>query len=209
MREHPIHQSVTRLAAVGVIAAAAFGLAGCSAPPWLTGGTASPSPSPTPSATSTAAPVQNDLAAGALTRTIEVGAITLTIDYWSTLSMDLWTAAANKPLSFSVHGTVTPADGQKIYLAKVTATPVVGGGDGEALPAPDPIVDQASVAPGYLVLDPYSYSQTFIVPPVDGAATSLELTMKFELLLQSTPTSTDYAKQTAVDTLSIAIAPPG
>lgn len=207
MREHPIHPSVTRLAAVGVISASAFLLAGCSAPPWLSGGgTASPTPSAP--ATSTSAPVQNDLAAGAVTRTIEVGAITLTIDYWSTLPMDQWTAAANKPLSFSVHGTVTPADGQKIYLAKVTATPVVAGSDG-ALPAPDPIVDQASVAPGYLVLDPYSYSQTFIVPPVDGAATSLELTMKYELLLQSTPTSSDYAKQTAVDTLSIAIAPPG
>ncbi|ANJ28745.1 hypothetical protein ATC03_05445 [Agromyces aureus] len=192
------------MAAIGAIATAALLLGGCSAPPWLSGATASPTPSA--SATSTAGPVQNDLAAGAVTRTIEVGAITLTIDYWSTLSMDLWTAAANKPLSFSVHATVTPADGQKIYLAKVTATPVVAGSDG-ALPAPDPIVDQASVAPGYLVLDPYSYSQTFIVPPLDSAATSLELTVKYELLLQSTPTSSDYAKQTAVDTLSIAIAP--
>ncbi|GAA1961790.1 hypothetical protein GCM10009717_30730 [Agromyces allii] len=150
--------------------------------------------------------MQNDLAAGAVTRTVEVGAITLTIDYWSTLPMDQWTAAANKPLSFAVHATVTPADGQKIYLSRVTATPVVAGDDG-ALPAPDPIVDQASVAPGYLVLDPYSYSQTFIVPALDSAATSLELTVKYELLQQSTPTSSDYAKQTAVDTLSIAIAP--
>lgn len=205
MREHPNHVSVRRIAAVAAISAAAFLLGGCSAPPWLAG---SGTPSPSPSATSTAAPVQNDLAAGAVTRTIEVGAVTLTIDYWSTLPMDQWTAAANKPLSFSVHAVVTPADGQKIYLAKVTAVPVVGG-PGGSLPAPEPIVDQASVAPGYLVLDPYSYSQTFIVPPLDDASTSLDLTMKYELLLQSTPTSADYAKQTAVDTLSIAIAPEG
>lgn len=218
MRQHPrpLTQAVRRaLAAASLIGTAAL-VAGCSAPPWL-----EPGAVPTPSATATAtgaatgaavapvapvAPVQNDLAAGSATRTIDVGAITLTIDYWSTLPIDEWTPSANKPLTFAVHATITPDDGQKVYLSRVTAIPVVSAPDGPPQ-AVEPIVDAATVVPGYLVLDPYSYSQTFIVPEIDPAADRLELTMRYELLQQSTPTSADYAKQTAVDTLTIAIAP--
>ncbi|PWC04896.1 hypothetical protein [Agromyces badenianii] len=202
MHQRSTNSTLPRVLALGVLAGGALLLAGCSAPPWI----GMPKSTAMPATTAPATPVQNDLAAGAATRTIEVGAITLTVDYWSTLSMDEWTAAANKPLSFAVHATVTPADGQKIYLSRVTATPVVANASG-ALPSFEPLVDQASVAPGYLVLDPYSFSQTFIVPPVDAEADRLELTMKYELLQQSTPTSNDFAKQTAVDSLTIAIAP--
>ncbi|WP_395243872.1 hypothetical protein ACGGZK_17375 [Agromyces sp. MMS24-K17] len=180
-------------------------LTGCEAPPWDPASTATP----TTSAPATVEPVQNDLAAGSTTRTIEVGAVTLTIDYWSTLSMDQWTAAANKPLSFSLRGTVVPADGQKVYLSRASVTPEVRAADGTVLPGFDPIVDQATVSPGYLILDPYTYSQTFILPPVDPDAASIVLGLRYELLVQSTPTSTDYAKQTAVDTLTVAIAPSG
>jgi len=193
-----------RAAAVVAISAAALVTAGCQAPPWLD---PTDAPASTPPATSTPpAAIQNDLASGSATRTMEVGAITLTADYWSTLSMDRWTVAAQKPLTFSLRSTVTPSDGQKVYLSRVTATPVVRAADGSELPGFDPIVDQATVAPGYLVLDPYTYSQTFTLPPLDPQAASVELSMRYELLMQSTPTASDYAKQTAVDTLVIAIA---
>jgi len=192
------------LLATFAVAGLAF-LAGCSsAPPWLD---PSASPAPTSTPTVTRIPVQNDLAAGSLTRTVQIGAITLTIDYWSTLTMDLWTADASKPLSFSIRGTIAPADGQKLYLSRVTAEPVVRDAAGTQLPGFAAIVDQGTVTPGYLILDPYSYSQTFTVPPLDPAAASVELHIKYELLQQSTPTSTDYAKQTTVDTITIAIAP--
>lgn len=188
------------------VAIAAAGLVGCSsdAPPWLSGETEEPLATSAPP--TTAAPVQNDLAAGSATRTVPIGAITLTIDYWSTLTMDLWTANASKPLSFSIRGTVTPADGQKLYLSRVTAETIVRDADGDALPSVSPIVDQSTVAPGYLILDPYTYSQTFTLPPLDPDAASIEVSMRYELLQQATPTSADYAKQTAVDTLTIAIA---
>jgi hypothetical protein len=189
------------------VAVAALGLVGCSSdvPPWLPGETEEPLATTAPP--TTAAPVQNDLGAGSATRTIPIGAITLTIDYWSTLTMDLWTADASKPLSFSIRGTVQPADGQKLYLSRVTAETVVRAADGDVLPAISPIVDQSTVAPGYLILDPYTYSQTFTLPPLDPEAASVEISMRYELLQQATPTSADYAKQTAVDTLTIAIAP--
>lgn len=179
-------------------------LSGCDTPPWETDATATP----TPTADTSVEPVQNDLAAGATTRTVEIGAVTLTIDYWSTLTMDQWTAAANKPLSFSLRATVTPADGQKVYLGRASLTPEVRAADGTVLEGFDPIMDQATVSPGYLILDPYTYSQTFIMPPVDPAAASMVLGLRYELLVQSTPTSTDYAKQTAVDVLTVAIAAP-
>ncbi|MDR5701460.1 hypothetical protein [Agromyces aerolatus] len=206
MRSRPAARRMTLAMAVAVAVA---GLAGCSSetPPWLSGATEAPATSSAPPTTTPPAPVQNDLAAGSATRTVPIGAITLTIDYWSTLTMDLWTANASKPLSFSIRGTVEPADGQKLYLSRVTAETVVRDADGEVLPGPDPIADQSTVAPGYLILDPYTYSQTFTLPALDPAAASIEVSMRYELLQQATPTSADYAKQTAVDTLTIAIAP--
>ncbi|QAY75086.1 hypothetical protein ET445_16755 [Agromyces protaetiae] len=189
--------------AIVAIATSAL-LAGCSDAPWL-GPNATTTPTPT--RTTTTPPVQNDLAAGSLTRTVQAGAVTLTIDYWSTLPMDQWTPDAAKPLSFALHGTIEPADGQKLYLSRVSAEPVVRDANGEQLPGFEYLVDSASVSPGYLILDPYSFSQTFTLPPVDAAATSIELSMHFELLQQSAPDSTDYAKQTAVDVLMIGLAP--
>lgn len=204
MRSRP---AVRRLTLAMAVAVGVTSLVGCSsAPPWLAGETSAPATTSAPPTTS-AVPVQNDLAAGSTTRTVPVGAITLTVDYWSTLTMDLWTANASKPLSFSVRGSIAPADGQRLYLSRVTAESVVRAADGSALPAVEPIVDQSTVAPGYLILDPYTYSQTFTLPPVDPEAASVEISMRYELLQQATPTSADYAKQTAVDTLTIAIAP--
>lgn len=200
-----VRRTARRTVAVTALCGAALLLAGCSTPPWIDVPPSTTPAAPPPTASPTSVPVQNDLATGSTSRTIEVGAITLTIDYWSTLPMDEWTATANKPLSFAVHATIAPADGQKVYLSRVTATPVTSG-PGIAAEPLQAITDQATVAPGYLVLDPYSYSQTFIVPATATGADRLELTMSYELLQQSTPTSNDHAKQTAVDTLSIAIA---
>lgn len=195
-----------RLTIATAIALGTVSLVGCSsAPPWLDGETAPPATS-APATTLAPLPIQNDLAAGSMTRTVPAGAATLTIDYWSTLTMDKWTASATKPLSFSIKGTVTPNDGQKLYLSRVTLEAVVRDAQGGVLPGFQSIVDQGTVAPGYLILDPYSYSQTFTLPPLDPAAASLDVTMRYELLQQSTPTSGDYAKQTANDLITIGIA---
>ncbi|MFX5602990.1 hypothetical protein ABTD90_20800, partial [Acinetobacter baumannii] len=58
-----------------------------------------------------------------------------------------------------------------------------------------------------LVLSPYSYSQTFNVGEVPAEATFVTLQFTYEFLLQTTPTSSEFAKQTASDTLTVAIAP--
>lgn len=83
-----------RVAIVGVIAALAIGLTGCGAPPW-----ADPTASPDASATATTppTPVPNDLSTGSTQRSLTAGAVAATVDYWSDLTMDKWTASALPP----------------------------------------------------------------------------------------------------------------
>jgi hypothetical protein len=194
----PLRRSVLLVTALGV----SLGIAGCSTPPWAAPGD---SPSATATTTEIPQPVPNDLSTGATARSLTAGPLTIALNYWSTLTMDKWTPAALKPVSLSLITQITPNDGQKVYLQRATmvATP------GSATETFDPLsaqVDSATTNPGYLVLDPYSYSQTFNVGPTPDAATYVTLVFTYEFLVQSTPTSSDYAKQTASDTLTVAIA---
>jgi len=189
----------TRL--VTVVAAGAVGaalLAGCGPAPWDQGGT--------PSATSTAVPtpVPNDLSGGSTQRELTAGPVTATVDYWSTLAMDEWTPEAVKPVSIALKTTVQPADGQKVYLQRASMTAVPSSAAGPLDPL-EPQVDASTVNPGYLVLDPYSYSQTFNVGPVPAEATFVTLQFSYDFLVQATPTSSEYAKQTATDTITVAL----
>jgi hypothetical protein len=119
--------------------------------------------------------------------------------------MDQWKADANKPISFSLIGALGTDQGQGVYLSRVSVVVAVSGPKGQ-LDAPAPLSDQSTVSPGYDIKSPYSYSQTFILPAVDPTATSVTLSFTYELLIQTTPTSTAYAKQTASDQITIAIA---
>ena len=197
----------TRSTAVATIAAAAIivGLTGCGTSPWLADSSASSSPKPSPTASATIQTIKNDLASGSTKRTLTAGSIGLSVDYWSDLAMDKWTPSANKPLSVSLTAALAPDDGQQVYLSKVSAVVAVTDGK-KSLPAPAPISDQATISPGYLIKTPYSYTYTFVLPALDPKATSVTVDLVYELLLQSTPTSAQYAKQTATDTITIAIA---
>jgi hypothetical protein len=181
---------------VGLTAA----LAGCGPAPWET----QPTAEPTGSATAVPTPVANDLSTGSTQRELEAGAVAATVDYWSTLSMDRWTPGAVKPVSLNLTTTVTPDDGQKVYLQRATMIAVPSTG-AETLAPLEPQVDAATVSPGYLVLSPYGYSQTFNVGPVPEEATSVTLQFTYDFLVQTTPTSSEYAKQTASDTLTVAL----
>lgn len=196
-----------RRAAASLSAAVAAGivLTGCGAPPWAS----DPSREPTPTATvATTAPVPqpvpNDLSSGSTQRQLQAGAVTATVDYWSTLSMDQWTPTALKPVSLSMATMVTPDDGQQVYLQKASMIAVPGNETRSFAPLA-PQVDQSSVSPGYLVLNPYSYSQTFNIGEVPAEATFVTLQLTYDFLVQTTPTSAEYAKQTASDSLTVAI----
>jgi hypothetical protein len=187
----------------------ALTLSGCGTAPWATGETSGTAPTasstgtPTPKATITS--VVNELATGSAQHQLVAGDAALTANYWSTLSMDQWTAGANKPVSFSLVAALGTDEGQGVYLSRVSLVVATAGPKG-SLEAPAPLSDQASVTPGYDIKSPYSYSQTFILPAIDPAATSVTLSFTYELLIQTTPTSGTYAKQTATDQVTIAIA---
>ncbi|MBA8816863.1 hypothetical protein FHX48_001956 [Microbacterium halimionae] len=197
-------QSVRRGAAVvlasGLLVTA---LTACGPAPWNQASSASPTPTST--ATAVPAPVENDLSSGSTEREVTAGAVAATINYWSTLSMDQWTATSLKPISLSMSTTVTPNDGQKVYLQRAVMVAVPGNAT-ETFAALDPQIDESSVNPGYLVLDPYSYSQTFNMGEVPAGATFVTVQFTYDFLVQAAPDSTEFAKQTATDSLTIAIA---
>jgi len=190
-----------RCASAAVAAALVAVLTSCGPAPWTTGTDA-----PTSAGTATVAPpVPNDLSSGSTERELSAGAVAGTVNYWSDLSMDRWTANAVKPVSLSMSTTITPNDGQKVYLQKATMVAVPANAT-ETFDALEPQTDAATVSPGYLVLDPYSYSQTFNVGPVPDGATYVTVRFTYDFLVQTTPTSSEYAKQSATDSLTVAIA---
>ena len=195
-----------RALGAGILLVTTLALSACSGtPPWeVPGADGGATPTPTPSKITT---VVNELANGSTEHELTAGDITLTVDYFSTLNMGDWTADANKPLSISMSAALGTDLLQKVYLSQMSLAVAVYGPDGALTPL-DTLSDDSTVNPGYLVKDPYSYSQTFVLPAVDPDATYLTISLTYELLLQTTPTSNEYAKQTAADTLTIAIAQP-
>lgn len=195
-----------RLAAAAALVGSAVVLSGCGPSPW-----ALQSPTPTASAAVSsppvvvAPPVENDLSSGSTQRDLTAGAVSVAVNYWSDLRMDRWTANAVKPVSLSLVTTITPNDGQKVYLQKATMLAVPANAE-ETFPALDPQIDEASVKNGYLVLKPYSYSQTFNVGQVPEGATYVTLQFTYDFLVQTKPKADEYAKQTATDTVTVAIA---
>lgn len=191
------------------IVSAALLLAGCGPAPWNQGGaTSEPTPTQTQSSAPAPTPVPNDLSTGSTQRQLTAGAVTATIDYWSPLSMDRWTTGALKPISLSMETTVSPDDGQRVYLQSAAMVAVPGNATTDFEPL-DAQTDQATVSPGYLVLSPYSYSQTFNIADVPAQATFVTVQFTYDFLVQTTPTSEEYAKQTASDTLTVALVPDG
>jgi hypothetical protein len=200
--------------ALGAAAAVAALLlaSGCSTPPWEEAA-ASASPTAVPASTETALPtptptkakVKNDLSRGVAKHTLDAGAIELKTVYYSTMPMARWTADANKPLTLSLTAGFPGKYKQDIYLAEVDVRIDVAGPEG-ALTPPAPIVDTATVSPGYLIKKPNSYGNVFTVPPLPDGAQSVSLTFTYQLLAPAKPKSKVYTKQVATDTVTVAIA---
>lgn len=201
----PHRRAVVGVASSTLALTLALALTGCGPAPWDFGAEPTPSATRSSSASVAPAPVPNDLSSGSTKRELVAGAVAASVDYWSTLSMDRWTAEALKPVNLSMTTTVTPDDGQKVYLQRAVMVAVPQGPDGAMAPL-EAQIDQSSVAPGYLVLAPYSYSQTFNVGSVPAEATHVQLQFSYDFLVQTTPTSNEFAKQTASDTVTVAIA---
>jgi hypothetical protein len=202
---NPRHRLALLAPAVAVLL-----LTGCGAPPWQ-----ADDPEPTPTSTVSASPtatptpsaspkIKNDLAKGSAKSDLTAGGVQLKINYWSTLNIGEWTPAATKPLSLSMNGRFADGATQDIFLNNVTVTIDVHGPEGQ-LPAPADLTDNASIPPGYLVTAPNAYVKVFNLPGLDPQAESITLNLTYELLVQSAPKSKTYLKQSAGDTLVIAL----
>ena len=173
-------------------------------------------PTPTATATATPAPVPvepvvNDLALGSAHHELRAGGMSLAVDYWSTLDMAGWTAGAAKPVQLAATVTGpnlgTGKKQQKAYISTFSVTSSAVAADGTAT-SPTTVQDVSRQTPGYLAMAPYAYSTSFVVPAVPAGTRSVELLITYDVLEQSAPGAGDYSKQTATDTLTIAIAPP-
>lgn len=224
----PQRVRTNRLALAAALASALL-LSGCGTPPWeieqeasasasesasasansepsgsaSTSNEASASATPTPSPT--LAQIVNDLASGSTQRVLTAGASTLTATYWSDLSMASWTPDASKPVSLSMIATL---DGEvPIYLSRLQVVSLVRDETGALLTQLPQIVDESRVTPGYAIGDPFSYSTTILVPPLDEKARSVELTLSYDILIATDAKGTSFARQTATDVITVAITP--
>jgi hypothetical protein len=205
-----IRRALSAVAMTGALLLAA----GCSTPPWEAAeATASPTAVPTPTETvlptptPTRARTKNDLSKGVAKHTLDAGAIELKAVYYSTMPMAQWTPAANKPLTLSLTAKFPGGYKQDIYLAEVDVRIDVAGADGPLTP-PSPIVDSATVSPGYLIKKPNSYGNVFTVPAIPDGAQSVTLTFTYQLLAPDKPKSKVYTKQVATDAVTVAITAP-
>ncbi|MEW1956100.1 hypothetical protein [Kineococcus sp. NPDC059986] len=193
---------LTALTACGSVSAVA-GL-----PAATTSPTATATATPTPVAVT---PVQNDLALGSAHHELQAGGMTLAVNYWSTLDMGKWTAEAAKPIQLAATITGpnlgTAKKQQKAYVSNFTVTSSLVAADGTTTTGPT-VQDTSRQTPGYLAMAPYAYSTSFVVPAVPAGTRSVEMLISYDVLEQSAPGAADYSKQTATDTITVAIAQP-
>jgi hypothetical protein len=156
-------------------------------------------------------PVANDLALGSAHHQLQAGGMNLAVDYWSTLDMAQWSAEAAKPVQLAA--TITGANlgtakkQQKAYISSFSVTSSAIAADG-SVTSPVTVQDVSRQTPGYLAMAPYAYSTSFVIPAVPAGTRSVELLISYDVLEQSAPGASDYSKQTATDTLTVAIAQP-
>lgn len=190
---------------------------GCSQPQPVV---SAPEPSSTsPTATRTTEPpekkkaeVRNDLKSAKLSRRLNTEDLELRVEYRTSLPVRDWTAGATKPFRVAATARTPGADSQpKIYLSRVTIS-MDARDDTEPVEAPAPVIDEASIVPGFLVSDPASYGQEFFLPALPPGTRTLTLRLRYELLLASPGSSPqeerDYSRRTVTDLLVVPIAAP-
>lgn len=193
------------------------GVGGCSTPPWQQGASASPAvstspsasatPSVSPSPSTTTAPVENDLKTGSRKRTLTAGAAELKVTYWSTLDLGEWVPQVPKPLNVVASATLDGgAKDQNVYLSAVTVATTAYGADGTPQVL-EPVEDTADVKPGYLITKPSSFQQVFTLPAAAEGSTAVQITVTYELLIQSAPDAKTYLRQATSDSFQVPLVP--
>jgi hypothetical protein len=195
------------------MAAAVLGgsLAGCSnlkeltssSRPLVSGVKATPSPSasasPTPSA-STGEAVAAKLPArpsgpldtGSVVHRLKQGAFTVQLTYWTSDNAKLYAAESAKTINVAAH--IEDADSTH-RVAVSTFQVTQDDGTKRVVAATDN--GRFDVTP------PYPYNTVVTLPAATRGATKLTLTVRLDLLVETTPESNSYYRSTALDTLTL------
>ncbi|MFF0376133.1 hypothetical protein [Actinoplanes missouriensis] len=182
-------------------------LSGCSSLKELTssskpllGGSSTSSPSAKPSAAATGKDAaakkpereSGPLDTGTVTHRLKQGNFTVTLNYWTSDNAKLYTAESAKTLNVAAH--IEDADSK--HRVKVSTFQVTQD-DGTAR------VDVTTDSGSFDITPPYPYNTVVTLPAATTGATTLTLTFRMDLLVETTPKSNSYYRSTALDTLTL------
>ncbi|MGY1650535.1 hypothetical protein [Geodermatophilus sp. SYSU D01119] len=133
-----------------------------------------------------------DLDAGSLTRVLPAGDRTVVVDYWTTGQATTWTAAEDKTIQIAAH--VEGGDDEtEVLVTRFAAT--TDDGSARLLAAED--------RGEFALMPPFSYTTALTLTEATPTATSLTVTVQFDLLVETEPGSQRYFRQTVLDTLEL------
>jgi hypothetical protein len=133
-----------------------------------------------------------DLDAGSLTRTLAAGDRSVVVDYWTADPASTWTAADDKTVQLSAH--VEGGDtATEVLVTRFAAT--TDDGSTRVLAAED--------RGEFALTPPFSYTTALTLPEATPTATSLTVTVQFDLLVETEPGSQRWFRQTVLDTLEL------
>ncbi|WP_336027433.1 hypothetical protein [Geodermatophilus sp. FMUSA9-8] len=133
-----------------------------------------------------------DLDAGSLTRALPAGDRTVVVDYWTADQATTWTAAQDKTIQIAAH--VEGGDDEtEVLVTRFAAT--TDDGTARLLAAED--------RGEFALMPPFSYTTALTLTEATPAATSLTVTVQFDLLVETEPGAQRYFRQTVLDTLEL------
>lgn len=140
-------------------------------------------------------PARGDLASGSLTRSLDAGALQLVTSYWTSQDPTTWTAGQAVTLRLSAH--IEGSDGKHaVKVSRFVATL----DDGTTVSG---LIDDRGE---FVITPPYSYSSALAIRPADHAATAASIAVEFDLLVETSPLSGQFFRQTVLDTVHLTFA---
>ncbi|WP_369253005.1 hypothetical protein [Geodermatophilus amargosae] len=133
-----------------------------------------------------------DLDSGSLTSTLAAGDRTVVIDYWTADRATTWTAADDKTIQLAAHVEGGDAD-TEVLVTRFAAT--TDDGTARVLAAED--------RGEFALTPPFSYTTALSLPGTASTATSLTVSVQFDLLVETEPGSERYFRQTVLDALEL------
>jgi hypothetical protein len=157
----------------------------------------SPSASPSPSAASVvavtvAARASGPLDTGTVTHRLKQGDFSVQLTYWTSDNAKLYTAESLKTINVAAH--VEDADSSH-RITVSTFQVIQDDGTKRAVVTTD--------SGKFDVTPPYPYNTVVTLPAATAGATTLTLTVRLDLLVETAPESNSYYRSTALDTLTL------